>query len=279
MQVKKWILATAFGFGISISMAQVKMPAPSPTQTIIQDFGIGKIELKYSRPVTKGRTVFGDLVPYNKIWRTGANGATSLKFSEPVEINGKKIDTGSYVLYTIPGIDSWEIILNKGLTNWGVDGYKESEDVTRFKVNSMKMKTPVESLTMQFSDVKPETCELHIMWEKTAVTIPISTNFKDKVKMQLEDALQNGTKKPYWAAAQFYNEYEKNPAKALENCTKALDENPTAYWIWLYKAKIQQGMGDKEGAMASAKKSLELATQDKNDDYIKMNNDLMKKLK
>ncbi len=258
--------------------AQVKMPAPSPTQTIKQDFGMGNIELTYSRPAAKDRKIFGDLVPFNKLWRTGANGATIIRFSEPVEIKGKKVDTGSYALYTIPGADSWEIILNKGLKNWGVDGYKESEDVIRVSVTPMNMNSKIESFTMQFADIKPESCELHIMWEKTAVAIPITANIREKVKAQLEEALKS-EKKPYWQAAQFYNEYEKNSAKALEYASKAAEANPKAYWIFLYKAKIQKDMGDKDGAMVSAKKSLELATEAKNDDYIKMNEELIKKLK
>lgn len=258
--------------------AQVKMPAPSPTQTIKQDFGMGNIELTYSRPAAKDRKIFGDLVPYNKLWRTGANGATIIRFSEPVEIKGKKVDTGSYALYTIPGADSWEIILNKGLKNWGVDGYKESEDVVRVSVTPMNMGSKMESFTMQFADIKPESCELHIMWEKTAVAIPITTNIREKVKAQIEEALKSD-KKPYWQAAQFYNEYEKNSAKALEYASKAAEANPKAFWIFLYKARIQKDMGDNDGAMQSAKKSLELATEAKNDDYIKMNEELIKKLK
>ncbi len=258
--------------------AQVKMPAPSPTQTIKQDFGMGNIELTYSRPAAKDRKIFGDLVPYNKLWRTGANAATIIRFSEPVEIKGKKVDTGSYALYTIPGADSWEIILNKGIKNWGVDGYKESEDVLRVSVTPMNMGSKMESFTMQFADIKPESCELHIMWEKTAVAIPITTNIREKVKAQLEEALKT-EKKPYWQAAQFYNEFEKNSAKALEYASKAAEANPKAFWIFLYKARIQKEMGDKDGALESAKKSLELATEAKNDDYIKMNEELIKKLK
>jgi hypothetical protein len=122
----KKLFLTAMLASTCIAMsAQVKMPAPSPTQTIKQDFGIGSIELTYSRPGTKDRKIFGDLVPYNKIWRTGANAATIIKFSEPVEIKGKKIDTGSYALYTIPGEETWEIILNKGTKNWGAAGTKK----------------------------------------------------------------------------------------------------------------------------------------------------------
>jgi hypothetical protein len=254
------------------------MPAPSPTQTIKQDFAIGFIELTYSRPSAKGRKIFGDLVPYNKIWRTGANAATKIVFSDAVEFGGKKLDSGTYVMYTVPGIDSWEVILNRGLKNWGIDGYKETEDVLRFKVEPMKMKNKIESFTMEFSDVKPETAYLDIKWEKTVVSIPIVANFKDKVRAQIEAAMKTD-KKPYWAAAQFYNEYDKNLALALENVTKAIEENKEAYWMWIYKARIQKDMGDMAGAMESSKKSLQFATAAKNDDYVKMNKDLQKTLK
>ena len=258
--------------------AQVKMPAPSPTQTVKQDFGIGTIELTYSRPSAKGRKIFGDLVPYNKLWRTGANAATKIVFSDPVDIAGKKLDSGTYVLYTIPGIDSWEVILNKGLKNWGTDGYKETEDVIRFKAEPMKMKSKLESLTLEFSDVKAETCSINIRWEKTAISIPVVANFKDKVRGQIEAAMKT-EKKPYWQAAQFYNEYDKNLTLALDNATKAIDENKNAFWMWIYKAKIQKEMGDMPGAMESSKKSMALAEAAKNDDYVKMNKDLQKTLK
>ncbi|MFZ1371670.1 MAG: DUF2911 domain-containing protein [Ferruginibacter sp.] len=265
------------GFAL-LSTAQVRMPAPSPTQTVKQEFGIGSIELTYSRPVAKGRKIYGELVPYNKLWRTGANAATKIVFSEPVEMGGKKIDTGSYVLYTIPGMDSWEIILNKGLKNWGIDGYKESEDVVRFKIEPRKMKNKLESFTMAFSDVKPESCNLDIKWAKTLVSIPINSIFKDKVRAQLEAAMKTD-KKPYWAAAQFYNEYDKNLPKALENVTKAIETNDKAFWVWIYKAKIQKEMGDKAGALESSKRSMQLAVEAKNDDYQKINQDFQKSLK
>lgn len=261
-----------------VTMAQVKMPAPSSTQTIKQDFGLGTIELTYSRPNTKGRKIFGDLVPYNKLWRTGANAATKIVFTDALEFGGKKIDTGSYVLYTIPGLDSWEIILNKGVTNWGTEGYKEGEDAIRFKIAPGKMKNKLETLTMQFTDIKPESCALQIMWAKTMVTIPITVNIKDKLKAQIEAAMQTD-KKPYWQAAQFYNEYDGNLTKALDNCNKAIELAVKPYWMWLYKAKIQKEMGDKAGAKISAKKSLELAKEAKNDDYVKMNEELLRKLK
>jgi hypothetical protein len=260
------------------TVAQVRMPAPSPTQTIKQEFGISSIELTYSRPSAKDRKIYGDLVPYNKLWRTGANAATKIVFKDAVEIGGKKVDTGTYVLYTIPGVDSWEVILNKGLSNWGIDGYKETEDVVRFKAEPMKSKDRVETFTMQFTDVLPESCKLEILWDKTTVAIPIKVNFKDRVRAQINAAMETD-KKPYWQAAQFYNEYDKNLPKALENASKAAEANPKAFWILLYKAKIQKEMGDNAGAMATSKKSWELAKEAKNDDYMKMNEDLQKTLK
>lgn len=261
-----------------VSIAQVRMPAPSPTQTVKEEFGISSIELVYSRPSAKGRKIYGDLVPYNKLWRTGANAATRITFTEPVEIGDKRVDTGTYVLYSIPGVDSWEIIINKGIKNWGTDGYKESDDVARIRLEPKKLKNHVESFTMQFSDVKPETCNLDIMWEKTIVSIPFRANFKDKVRAQIENAMKT-EKKPYWQAAQFYNEYDKNLPLALENCSKAIEANNKAYWMWIYKARIQKEMGDVAGAMESSKKSLDLAREDKNDDYVKINTDFQKSLK
>ena len=272
------LLIAVIIFTISSTTAQIKMPQPSPVQTVKQDFGMGTIELTYSRPNTKGRKIYGDLVPYNKLWRTGANAATKIVFTDPVELGGKKVDTGTYVLYSIPGVDSWEIILNKGLTNWGTEGYKENEDVIRFKVEPLKIKAAAETFTMQFENIKPESCELHIIWAKTAISIPVTTNIKDRLRIQIEKGLQTDLK-PYWQAAQFYNEYDHNQTKALENCNKAIEAADKPYWIWLYKAKIQKEMGDKTGAKISAQKSLELAREAKNDDYVKMNEELLRKLK
>jgi hypothetical protein len=277
--MKKILFACALFCAASITNAQVKMPAPSPTQTIKQDFALGSVELTYSRPSMKGRKIFGDLVPFGKVWRTGANSATLIKFNDAVEIAGKKIDTGSYSLYTIPNANEWEVIINKATGNWGTNGYSDSGDVVRFKVPSIKMKgNAVETFTIQFANIKPETCELHIMWDKTAVAIPITALIKDRMRASVEKGMM-GEKKPYWSAAQFYFEYDKNNVKALEAIKGAVEGSPKAFWMWLYKARIEKEMGDKEAAMASSKTSLELAKAEKNDDYVKMNVDLQKSLK
>ena len=273
--MKKFLLYLLFLIIAGTNNAQVLMPAPSPTQTIKQEFALGSIEVTYSRPASKGRKVFGDLVPFNKLWRTGANAATTIKFNDEVEIKGKKIDPGTYAVYTIPGLETWEIILNKGNTNWGIEGYKEAQDVIRFRIESTKMKERLEDLTMQFTNTRPDYCEWKIMWEKTAILIPINANIKDRLRKQLEAAIVAG-EKPYFQAAQFYSEYDKNPSRAIEFARKAVIENPSAFWIWLYKARIEKEMGNKKEAMESSLKSLTLAKKAKNEDYIKMNEDLQK---
>jgi Protein of unknown function (DUF2911) len=275
--MKKLLFACALFCTASITNAQVKMPAPSPTQKIKQDFGLGSVEVIYSRPSVKGRKIFGDHEPFNELWRTGANANTILKFNDPVEINGKMIDTGSYSLYTIPNKGMWEIIINKGTTNWGTDGYKDSLDVLRFKVPVVNLNDMVETMTMQFMNVKPESCDLNIAWEKTAVNVPIKALIKDRMLASIEKAME-GEKKPYWQAAQFYNEYAKDNTKALAATKAAIEGNPKAFWILFYQAKIQLAMGDKVGAMESSKKSLQLAKEQENPTYVRDNEEFMKKL-
>jgi hypothetical protein len=276
------ILAAAamLAFIQTATVAQVRMPAPSPTQTIKQNFGMASIELTYSRPSLKGRKVLGSQDPWDKVWRTGANAATQIRFNEPVTIGGKMVDTGSYVIYTIPSEKGdWTVIINKGLTNWGSDGYKESEDVARFMITPMrKLKQKTETFTMQFMDIKDESCSLAIMWDDWSLSIPIVVNIKDKLRAQVEAALQ-GEKKPYWTAAQFYYNWDKNYAKALENANKALEGTPKGFWIYLLKAKAHKELGQKNEAVAAAKKCVEFATEEKNDAYIKQGNDLIKELK
>lgn len=278
--MKKVIFTALFMAVFSISNAQVQMPQPSPSQYIKQSFGMSSIEITYSRPGVKGRNIIGNLEPYNAVWRTGANAATKITFNDEVEIGGKKIDSGSYALYTIPQKNGeWTFILNKGVTNWGSDGYKESDDVLRTTVKAGKNAQKVETFTMQFSDVKNESCVLNIKWENFSLAIPIQTNIKDKLRAQFETALK-GDKKPFWQAAQFYNDIDKNYPKALEMINGALSQAKTpAYYMVYYKALIQKNSGDKMGALATSKESLELAEKANNAGYISLNKELMKQLK
>lgn len=271
------LLLSAF---FTAGFSQVKMPAPSPTQFIRQDFGLSSIELTYSRPALKGRNVFGNVVLFDSLWRTGANAATKIRFNDPVEILGHKVDSGSYAIYTIPHKNGeWTFILNKGFNNSGVSGYKESDDLFRVNIKSAKTAGKVESFTMQFSDIAAESCTLSLMWDNLALNVPIKTNIKDKIRAQLEAALSSD-KKPYWQAAQFYSDMDNNKAKALEMIDAAIKESgkPPFYMVY-YKAKIQSEMGDKKAALATAQQSLSLSKEAGNSDYILLNEKLIKAVK
>lgn len=278
--MKKTILLAILFFSVSSIFAQVKMPAPSPTQFIRQDFGLGSIELTYSRPGVKGRQMIGDIEPWGSVWRTGANAATKIRFTDAVEIDNKKIDSGSYALYTIPNKDgNWVFILNKGVSNWGADGYKESDDVLRMNVKAGQNKSKVETLTMQFSDITSETCILNIKWENFSLRIPIRTEIKSRIRNSIEAALK-GDKKPYWQAASFYYEWDKNYPKALEMVDAAIAQQSTPpYYMVFYKARIQKDAGDKKGAAESAKKAYELAKAGKNENYMIMSEKIINELK
>ena len=270
------LAATALVSGIN---AQVPMPAASPTQSIRQDFGMGKIELVYSRPSIKGRQLLAQnsvLAPLGKPWRTGANAATKISFSDEVMIGGKNLSAGDYVIYTIPNSNQWDVVFSKGKTYPGQDGFTESDDVVRVKATVNKAAKPVETFTMQFANILPETCELHMMWGTAAVSVPIKTNIKDRLRTQLEAALQ-GDKKPYFQAATFYYEWDKNHDKALTNVNKAIEENKKAFWMHMLKARIQKDMGDVAGAKATANQVVALAKEAKNDDYVKQATDLFSK--
>lgn len=279
--MKKSLIIALFFFILCISTnAQVNMPAPSPTQTIIQNFGLGKIELTYSRPGIKGRQVFGansELVPLGKPWRTGANSATQIHFTDKVSFGGTDLDSGTYVVYTIPGKDQWDIVLSKGTAYPGSEGFTTNDDLLHYKAAVVLHKEKIETFTMQFTDLKNESCNLHLKWANTDVSIPITTNIKDRVRTQIEAALQ-GDKPPYYQAANFYYDYDKNNAKALEYINKATEESPKAYYMFLQKARIQKAMGDKAGARATTMKTIELAKEAGNADYVNFGNKLLQEL-
>jgi len=278
----KKILFIVAAFVTTFASAQIKMPQASTTQKINQDFGMGAIELTYSRPNIKGRSVLkekSELAPLGSMWRLGANAATKIKFTDKVTIGGTELEAGTYVIYAIPGKDMWDVIFNKGVNNWGTDGYKEAEDIVHVKVKAEKAANFAESFTMQIINVAAETCELHMTWGNVQVAVPISTNIKDRVRAQIEKALaaDNIQANTYNTAANFYYEFDKDYTKALVNITKAVEASKDAYWMVLLKARIEKALGDTVSAKASAQKCIEMATG-KNADYVTFANELIKSL-
>ena len=263
--------------GLTANGQGIKMPAPSPTQTIKQNFALSAVEVTYSRPAKKDRTIMGDLVPYNKLWRTGANGVTRIKFGEDVKLNGQPIAAGEYALYTVPSQTGWEIVLNKGLKNWGVDGYKKEEDVLRFETEVQELPFAVESFMILFEDVQPTTMTMMLAWDKTLVPVMITADIDGKVMAQLDSAMQTD-KKPYFQAASYYYETGRELKKALEFADAAIKAAPDAFYIIHLKAKIQARLGDKAGAKATAEQSIASAKKANNADYVALNEKLIANL-
>jgi hypothetical protein len=274
----KRLLMLAATFAAVTSFGQVNMPQPSPTQTIKQNFGLGTVEVNYSRPGVKGRKIFGDVVPFDKIWRTGANGATIINFSDDVIIGGTTVKAGKYGLLSIPGKKDFTIIITKDLTVNQPALYKQENDVVRVTAPVSKLSDPVETLSMQFTNVKNESCELQITWDKLAVSLPIAVDIKDRIKADVEKNLASD-KPNYQTAATFYFEWLKDNNKALSLVTKGVEQQKDAFWLYLLKARIEKELGDKVSAKASAEKCIEYATAAKNSDYVRMaQEDIIKKL-
>lgn len=254
--------------------AQVLMPQSSSSQTLIQEFGLGKVTVKYSRPNIKGRSISVDLAPYNEVWRTGANDATVISFSDAVMLEGNAVSPGEYALFTIPGKDEWTIILNKETKQWGSYSYKQSEDVLRFKVKTTRLKENIETFTIAFNDVTTSTARLDLLWGKIRVSVNLTTDVDSKVMARIDEAMKS-EKKPYYPAAVYYFENGKDLSKALEwiNIAEASDQK--APWFKYQKARIQLKMGDKVGAAQTAKAGIEAAKAMNNVEYIRLNGKIL----
>lgn len=273
----KKLLSIAFAaFTMNIAVAQqLTTPQPSPLQTVKQAFGVGSIELSYSRPSLKGRVAFGELEPFDKVWRTGANGATTITFSEDVTIGEKLVKAGKYGFLSIPGAENFTLIITKDVNVNSRTLYKQENDVVRVTVPVKKLADKVETFTIQFGNITNSTIHLEMMWDNTFVALPISTNTDAKVMAQIDNVFNKDTK-PYFAAAQYYYENGKDLKQAQQWIDGALANkaNEKAYWMYLLKARIHAKLGDKVGARAMCDKTITLATEAQNDGYVKMATDL-----
>jgi hypothetical protein len=252
------------------AQAQLKMPQVSSSQTLIQEFGLGSVTVKYSRPNIKGRKVFSELAPIGEVWRTGANSVTTLSFSDDINLEGQAVKAGEYALLTIPGKESWTIILNKGTKQWGAYAYKEADDVLRFMVKPSKLKDKLETFTISFSDVTPTSAKLNLLWETTQVSIEMTTDVDSKVMASIDEAMK-GERKPYMQAAVYYYDNGKDLSKALAWMNAIAPADQKTPWYNYWKAKIQLKLGDKAAAIASAKTGLEIAETMKIAEYVRLN--------
>ncbi len=274
-------LVLAVSFSISSTNAQtLKTPAPSPLQTIKQNFGIGEVSLEYSRPSVKNRVIFGDVVPYGKMWRTGANASTKITIGEDTKIEGNAIPAGTYAIYTIPGAETWEIMFYKDLTLGGdVASYKKENEVLRITEKVTQLPNKVETFTINFADITYSVCNVEMQWEKTRVAFTISTEVDAKIMKNIETVMAPNDRRPYYNAASYYYDNNKDMKQALEWVNKATELTPDAYWVWHLKAKIQLKLKDAKGAIETAEKSKALALKDNDDAYVKNNDKLIAEAK
>ncbi len=276
--MRKIVLAASAALFLLSTQAQtITTPQPSPTQTVKQNFGTGSIELSYSRPGIKNRSYFADnsdLAPVGKIWRTGANQATTLTFSDDVKFGDSLVKAGKYGLVSIPGKSDFTFILTKQLDITSPDAYKKESDVVRVVTPRINMPFNIESFTMMFSDITNNSCKLQVMWGNVVMMIPISQDVDAKVNAQI-DNIFNKDNKPYHAAAEYYFNNGKDLKQALIWEKKAVELDPTAFWKQHLLAKILGKLGMKAEAVAAATKSKELSMAAKNDDYVRMNEKLL----
>jgi hypothetical protein len=248
-----------------------RIPEASPTQTIIQDFGLGKITITYSRPAVKGRVIFGGINPYGQVWRTGANAATTIAFTENVLIEGHSVPAGTYALFSIPEKNEWTIILNKTAKQWGAYSYKEDADLLRFKVKPICLAEKRESFTIQFADETTHSSNLYLVWDHTAVAIKLNTDDDAKITANI-DALMKGDRKPYYFnAIQYYYENNKDMKKALSWALDAQKVEPNGPWYKLWEARIRLKMGDKVAAIKAAQQGIDLAKATNDNEYVRLN--------
>lgn len=264
-------LAIATVSATNVNAQQLKMPSPSPSQTIKQAFGLSEITIEYSRPSAKGRVIYGDLVPFGKIWRTGANASTKITFGENVSIDGAKLSAGTYALYSIPNKDNWELMFYKDLTLGGnVANYAKENEVLRISVKPKTLNDKVETFSIDITDLTFSSANISLVWENTKVSFNVAVEDLDGKIMKGIQSNVIEDNRPYAQAATYYYESGKDLKQALEWIDKAIAQNPKAFWLLMTKAKIQAKQGDKKAAVATAQQVITIAKEAKNDDYVRM---------
>ncbi|HEX5010635.1 MAG TPA: DUF2911 domain-containing protein [Planctomycetota bacterium] len=263
--------------------APLSFPQASPGATVSQRVGLTDIEIKYSRPGAKGRAIFGGLVPFGEVWRTGANAATKISFSTDAKLGGQAVPAGTYSLFTIPEAREWTIILNKVPDQSGAFAYDAAQDLLRVKAAVVALPAPVESFTIGVDELSSHSAMLTLAWEKTAVRVPIEIDVVGQLVPKIKAAMAGDGPKPYLQAAMFYYDNDLDLAQATQWIEAAIKEQPEPpTWMVYRHGLILKKAGDKAGALASAKWSLELAEKAGGElgaEYKRLNEELIASLK
>ena len=265
-----FLLSVACSFG---ALAQIQTPAASPEQTLTQSVGLSSVTVQYSRPAMRGRTIFGDLVPLDKLWRTGANKNTLVTFESDATVGGSPLKAGTYALYTVPSKDEWTVYFYTDTENWGLPKpWDENKIAAVYNVKAQSLDTSVESFTITIDKVTDSGAHLTLSWENMSVAIPFGFDTESAVMQTIERTMNGPAAGDYYQAAVYFLNAGKdiNKAKTWIDKAIAMNENP-AYWYYRQKALIYAKSGDKKGAIAAAERSMELAQAAGNQDYVAMN--------
>ncbi|WP_339876729.1 DUF2911 domain-containing protein [uncultured Algoriphagus sp.] len=260
---------------------QIQMPQASPAAKIAQKVGLTDVTVDYSRPSTKGRKIFGELVPFGQVWRTGANGATVLSFSTDVIIGGQTVPAGQYALYSIPEKSDWTMILSKNIKLWGAIDYEQSDDLIRFKAKPEKLNKKAETFEISFANMTDTGSDLSLKWENTRVDFRIETQVDPLVMAQIKEyVIDANTADPslLYSAASYYYTNSKDMNQAYDWINESVEADPK-YWTMHLKAKIEAALGKKTEAVESAEEAIDLAEEAGNQDYVGLNERLIKSLK
>ena len=254
---------------------KIEFPSASQHSVVKQRVGLTDVEVDYSRPNKNGREIFGGLVPFGKLWRTGANAVTKIKFSHAVTLGGKEIPAGEYALFTIPTANEWTIIVSKDAKVQSAADYKQENDVARITATPESLPMPIETFTIALNDVKGASATLDFLWDKTRVPVKLTTEDVEQVNKQLDAAVSAGTPldpRTAYQAAAFYYDNNKDMNQAAKWIDQALDKNPDAYFMHYKKAQIQAKLGNKKEATASAQKAIDILKKDKAPDESAIKN-------
>jgi len=254
------LIASLSGIGRAQSLV-LDLPLQSQRAEVSQRIGITDITIDYHRPLANDRKVWGDLVPYGKVWRAGANINTTITFSDPVLIEGKPLEKGTYGLHMIPNADEWTIIFSKNSTSWGAFTYDQAEDALRVTVKP-KAADRHNALTYDFDELKPDSAVVELEWEKVAVPFKVSVDVHDIVQASLKKQLRNLSQYTWmsWDDAANYLLAEKTALDdALTYANKSI-ENEDRYDNEMTKSKVLVALNRKDEALTAQKKALQLAT-------------------
>lgn len=265
---------------LSFAKAQeFTMPVLSPSAKVVQQFSTSSISIEYSRPSVRNRVIFGDLVPFGKAWRTGANAATKINFGEDVNFGGQNIEAGTYSLHTIPNPTEWTVILSKDLETTNAANYKEEDNIAKINIKATNTKDKIETFTISINDITTISATIQLAWENTIISIPVIADNKAKIFAYLEKELKK-TNPIYQKAANFYLEENYKLDDALTYINKAIEGNPNAYWLFWTKAQILAKLNKKTEAIQAGEITLEKAKlAGRGDEYQKKLDELKKSFK